>query len=153
MKVGFDIHGVLDNPYVGPVFAYLTRCLVQDGHEVHILTGTEESDALFDKLRKLDVKWTHFFSVTDHHKGLGTEISRDSQGRPWMNAEDWNPAKAAYCLHNRIDVHFDDSTQYDRHFLTPFCRVMGNLGDRVENQRSSDTHLTYGFADSFKEDT
>jgi hypothetical protein len=132
MKVGFDVHGVLDHPEIGPVFAYFTQCLVRDGHEVHVITGSEASEDLFNKLRKLGVKWTHFFSVTDHHKKLGTEIARDSRGRPWLDAEMWNPSKAAYCLKHGIHMHFDDSDSYDRFFLTPFARVLGDLKDRAE---------------------
>jgi hypothetical protein len=123
MKISLDVHGVLDNPEIGPVLAYFSGCLVRDGHEVHIVTGSEWSEELFAKLRRLGVRWTHFFSVTDHHKALGIEISRDSKGRPWMDAETWNPTKAMYCKKHGIDLHFDDSAVYHKFFQSPYCQV------------------------------
>lgn len=124
MKIGFDLHGVLDNPKVSPFFSIISRLLIDEGHEIHIITGAEDTPTLRDELRRSGVKWTHIFSITDYHKELGTPIIRDELGRPWMDPEIWNPAKGEYAMRVGIDIHFDDSFTYGKFFQTTYCCVM-----------------------------
>lgn len=124
IKIGIDVHGVLDTfPHF---FAELTRLLVENGHEVHILTGAEQTKALKKYLREtLGLSWTHFFSVTSFHKAAGTEITY-IYGNPYMDNQIWNRAKSKYCVENKIQLHIDDSTIYGKHFSTPYAKFEFN---------------------------
>ena len=129
MKVGFDLHGLFDSAELSPIFVELTRLLVDAEHEVHIITGSEQTPELCQELREKGVHWTHFFSVTDYHKAIGTPIVRDQRGRPWMDSGLWNRTKAEYCKHAGILIHFDDSDVYHRYFNTPYCHVIAKSLD------------------------
>lgn len=120
IKIGIDVHGVLDT--TPSFFATLTRLLVKNGHEVHILTGAEKTDALEKYLKEtLGLSWTHFFSVTSFHKDAGTEITY-IYGNPYMDNQIWNQAKSKYCTENNIQLHIDDSDIYGKHFTTPYAK-------------------------------
>ncbi len=120
IKIGIDVHGVLDTaPHF---FAKLSRLLVQNGHEVHILTGAEKTETLEKYLKEtLGLSWTHFFSVTSFHKEAGTEITY-IYGNPYMDNQIWNRAKSKYCIENSIQLHIDDSDTYGKHFTTPYAK-------------------------------
>jgi len=90
IKIGIDVHGVADT--IPHFFSELTRILVENGHEVHILTGAEHTDALEYELKHvLKLSWTHFFSTTSFHKVAGTEITY-IDGNPYMDNKIWNRA-------------------------------------------------------------
>lgn len=120
IKLGIDVHGVLDTaPHF---FAMLSRLLVENGHEVHILTGAEKTEELETFLREtLGLSWTHFFSVTSFHKEAGTEITY-IYGNPYMDNQIWNQAKSKYCSENDIQLHIDDSDIYGKYFTTPYAK-------------------------------
>ena len=124
MRIGFDFHGVLDTY---EVFRELTRILVNSDHEVHIITGEENSKTFRKTLKDLDIKHTKIFSITSYHKKKGTEVKYDENGEPWMDRDIWNPTKARYCKRNRIDFHIDDSLEYGKHFTTPFIFIQPSL--------------------------
>lgn len=128
MKIGVDVHGLLDDPKISPFFAKLSLLLVCSGHEVHIITGAENGPTLQKELTEANMTWTHLFSVTDYHKAIGTPIDRDEHGRPWMSVDLWNAAKGQYCREHNIDMHFDDSAEYHEWFTTPYCRVVPTGG-------------------------
>jgi len=116
MKVGIDIHGVIDK--APSTFACITRLLIEDGHEVHILTGMERTDALVEQLKSYGVVWTNLFSITSHHKEIGTRMSykNGDPTQPLISPVVWDRTKAEYCLKHDIDVHIDDSTEYGFYF-------------------------------------
>ena len=118
MKLGLDLHGVCDKE--PRTFSVLTELLVRSGHEVHILTGEEDTPLLRSKLKLLRIHYTHLFSISSYHKGLGTEMWKDKDNGPWMDHEIWNVTKAWYCNKNKIDLHIDDSEIYGEHFKTPY---------------------------------
>jgi hypothetical protein len=119
MLIGFDFHGVLDTY---EVFRELTGILVSNGHEVHIITGEENSNFFRKTLKNLNVKYTKIFSITSYHKKKGTPVDYDKNG-PWMDKELWNKTKANYCKRNKINFHIDDSLEYGLHFTTPFVFI------------------------------
>lgn len=124
LKIGIDIYGVADADV--PAFSELTHLLVGAGHEVHLLTGTEWTDALARWLRdELGLVWTHAFSVTSHHKAIGTEILW-IDGHPHVDEETWNRTKAEYCARNGVHLHLDDSPVYGRYFETPYAKYYPN---------------------------
>lgn len=129
MKFGFDIHGVIDA--LPKVFSVMTTLLVDNGHEVHIMTGSKWNEDIENQLKSMGVKWTHHFSITDHHISCGTPMRYDpNPDHPWINTgnpdEDnrlWDCAKGEYCQKHGIDFHIDDTMRYNDHFCTPFARL------------------------------
>lgn len=121
MKLGLDIHGVLD---VRPkFFSELTKVLVAAGWEVHIITGGSaiESNVL-QECKDLNITYTHFFSVFDYLKEIGASTNEElgiASRWPFPD-ETWNLAKSKYCEEHQIDMHIDDMPEYLVHFTTPF---------------------------------
>ncbi len=114
MKIGLDYHGVID---VEPAFfSFLTTNLINRGNEIHIITGHEETEEFTENLKKLDIKWTHFFSITSYHKTIGTKIEYRNE-TPWMDRELWDRSKAEYCQTQMLDFLIDDSPIYAKYFI------------------------------------
>lgn len=119
LKVGIDIHGVID---VRPdFFSTLSKLLVDNLHEVHVITGAK-IDHDIKYLKKHKIHFTHLFSITDHHSNKGTPIVWDKNGDPHFDAYTWDKTKAEYCKEQGIDLHFDDSDTYNYFFKTPYAR-------------------------------
>lgn len=129
IKLGIDVHGVADTaPHL---FSELSRLLVENGHEVHILTGAEQTEALEHELRHvLKLSWTHFFSTTTYHKNAGTQITY-IEGNPYMDNKVWNRAKAEYCNKHGVQLHIDDSDVYGKYFNTPYAQFECPLGREI----------------------
>ncbi len=127
-KIGFDLHGVIDTN--ADFFRLLLRDLIRQGWEIHILTGAtwkrEEKT-----LRKLRIPFTHFFSITDHHVEIGTDVQWDDDGNPHMNDYLWSKTKAVYCEVHGITMHFDDSDIYGMFFKTPYVRYHSKDSARI----------------------
>ena len=124
VKVGFDIHGVLDTFEVFQ--SMLDKYTSDPDVEVHVISGLEckhvenEIGHLID-LSKID----KFFSVTDYLVEKGAKVTW-VDGMPWADEEEWNEAKAAYCRLVGIDVLFDDSpvyVPYFNHIDTIYCQI------------------------------
>ena len=122
MRYGIDIHGVADTKK--RFFALFSQRAIANGHEVHIITGNMQTAEIVDELISYGIVWTHFFSVSDALLKEGKATHWTSPNDPWFDANDWNRAKGAYCFTNGIHLHFDDSDEYDKHFLTPYVRVV-----------------------------
>ena len=121
MKIGLDIHGVCDaNP---EFFVELSKLFVNSGHEVHILTGRRISDGALQEIKELGLKYTHFFSISDYHKEIGTNMKNDIDGNPWMDDGTWDRTKGDYCKRNNIDFCIDDTERYGQYFETPFAFI------------------------------
>ena len=119
MKLGIDIHGVADE--VPEFFAELSRILVQAGCEIHIITGPPDSPRLREELTRLNISFTHLFSIVDYHKSIGTEMY-EVKGNMYCSEYLWDKTKADYCMREKIDLHFDDSDAYLYFFKTPYAR-------------------------------
>lgn len=121
MKIGFDIHGVVD---VQPAFfSMLTKLLVDNGHEVHIITGgSVKEGTVLKELEDMNITYTHLLSVFDYLKDIGAKTNEElgiASRYPFPD-ETWNTVKAEYCAKHGIDMHFDDMQEYLTHFTTPY---------------------------------
>lgn len=117
MKIGLDFHGVIDSSPL--FFCCLSWRFVEDGHEVHIITGEEDTREFRKRLKGFMVKYTHLFSISSYHKSIGTKVWYDEKNTPWMDEDVWNKTKAWYCKENQIDLHIDDSEVFLQYFETP----------------------------------
>lgn len=120
MKLGLDIHGVLDtNP---KEFVNLAKKVRREGGEVHIITGSSITPELYTQLTNYNNGkefWDHIVSIEDELSKLYPPIKIDGYGRPNWKDEDWDRFKGDYCKENRIDVHYDDTERYTKYFTTP----------------------------------
>ena len=117
MKVGLDIHGVVDR--YPELFSKLSEKWVGRGWEVHIVTGQEWEKAE-PTVAKAFIQHTHHFSIVDHHRKLGTPMYQrtDKEGW-WMDRELWARSKGDYAASVGLDLHFDDYIGYAQYF--PKC--------------------------------
>ena len=128
MKIGLDVHGVVDTfPRQLGEFA---KNLIAEGHEVHIITGQEQVE-VEPLVKSLGVPFTHFFSVVDYNKSIGTDITVDKRGTCWMDKEIWESTKGNYCESEGIDMLIDNSPEYMK-YMPDSCSFMylpkdGNL--------------------------
>lgn len=113
-KYGFDIHGVIDKK--PRLYSKLTKRLIENEHEVHIITGVQINDRVLNKLKELNISYTHLFSITNYHESIGTEITYTDPDHPHMDNEIWDKTKAEYCEQHGIDLHVDDSEDYGKYF-------------------------------------
>ena len=109
MKIGLDIHGVIDKYPV--LFKNLTRQWNDAGHYIHIITGEEWSKAS-KTVRDSGVIYHEHFSIVDYHQEVGTDMWQDEKKTWWMNEETWDESKGNYVRAWGIDLHFDDSLKY-----------------------------------------
>ncbi len=121
MKIGLDIHGVLDT---NTVFKEMAALFVAAGHEVHIITGAQFNDMVKKKFKKMGIEegvhYTHFFSVAGHLLKKNADVRWEDPENPWFDDKSWNTAKSDYCREKGIDIHFDDTEIYSKYFTTPF---------------------------------
>ena len=83
MKLAFDIHGVVDS--LPELFSVISKLLVENKHEIHILTGSKWSKKVEDQLEKYGIKYTHHFSITDYHLSIGTPMRYSTPDDPWKD--------------------------------------------------------------------
>jgi len=123
MKIGLDYHGVVTaNP---EFFSKLTKALCsREGTEVHIITGRRITPAFKTRLEQLGIRYTHLYSIADHHRELGTPMIGYDEDLPEMDSVLWDKTKAAYCSRHGIDLHFDDSDEYVKYFSTPYAQYI-----------------------------
>ena len=113
MHIGLDCHGVIDK--YPETFARLSRNLMAQNHSVSIITG-QEWEKVKPTILKHRISYSHFFSIVDYHKELGTDMWLDQKGTWWMDNEIWLQSKGNYVQRNNIDLHFDDSYSYAKYF-------------------------------------
>lgn len=121
MRIGLDFHGVIDAE--PELFSKFTQECIKNGWEIHILTGQEDTPELRETIKNYGIHFTHFFSITTYHKELGTKITYDEKGNPWMDESVWNRTKAIYCYSYDIDIHIDDSDIYGKYFDTTYLKL------------------------------
>lgn len=123
MKLGLDIHGVIDsNP---ESFAFLSQSVIATGGEVHIITGGSWTEDLENQIREYGIKWTTHFSVYDYLldsgiDSIGTIQFPDGTIQKKFDFQLWDTIKAGYCRSKNIDLHIDDTEVYSKYFTTPF---------------------------------
>lgn len=123
MKLGLDIHGVIDsNP---ESFAFMSQSVITAGGEVHIITGGSWTQDLENQIKEYGIKWTSHFSVYDYLldsgiDSIGTIQFPDGTIQKKFDYHLWDTIKAGYCKSNNIDLHIDDTEVYSKYFTTPF---------------------------------
>lgn len=123
MKLGLDIHGVIDsNP---ESFAFLSKSVIATGGEVHIITGGSWTEELENQIREYGIKWTTHFSVYDYLLDSGIDSIGiiqfpDGTIQKKFDFQLWDTIKAGYCKSKNIDLHIDDTEVYSNYFTTPF---------------------------------
>lgn len=137
MKIGLDLHGVISD--MPDFFRNFAKMVVQGYGQLHIITGTSTINAI-EELNKFGFKagvhYTHLFSILDYHIMNDTPIVdyNTDYGNPEFDHKSWDETKGKYCEREKIDIHFDDSVAYERHFTTPFARVWTNTNTPKENK-------------------
>lgn len=133
MKLGLDIHGVIDakRDFFVEFTSMLRDCNGKLGHqhEVHILTGPREVDLKPEELE--GIWWTHRFSIVDYHVAKGTAMEWVN-GRAWMSDYDWDRTKADYAREHQLDLTIDDSETYQHFFSTPYAIFKPRVNWRQE---------------------
>jgi hypothetical protein len=128
MKLGLDIHGVIDaNP---ETFAFLSKSIVDSGGEVHIITGGSWSELLKGEVENAGIKYTHFFSVYDYLKStdvvpIGLIQFPDGIIQDKYERTLWDSIKGKYSSEQGLDLHIDDTIDYSKYFTTPFLLYDG----------------------------
>lgn len=125
MKIGIDLHGVLDQkPKFWVDFAKQIKAAKG---EIHIISGQSWCEKLKSQLLEYNNGqqwWDFYFSIDDnlrHEKKIDYCIDEKS-GRRYPS-EIWDSAKGEYCLRNQIDIMFDDSSKYGQYFKTPYFKI------------------------------
>ena len=107
MKIGFDIHGVIDTH--PDKYRELINHLIEEEVEIHILTGLRRDKA--EKiLEEHKIIYDNLMCITDYHNEC--VIHWDDNGNPHMEEESWNKTKGRYCGNNNIDIMIDNSKKY-----------------------------------------
>lgn len=121
-KISIDIHGVIDE--LPKFFSAMTHSLVDSGFEVHIVTGGSYKRAE-GELEKFNIKYTHLFSILDHHRSIGTPTfgTHPKYGFALIDDDIWDKTKGEYCEEHNIDMHLDDTLAYGDSFTTPFAKI------------------------------
>jgi len=119
MKIGLDIHGVID--VNTRFYSLLARIAIERGHAVHIITGSMLDDTRIEDLKSFGMSWTHLFSISDYHRHLGTHMTFTDPNNPWIDHDLWDKTKATYCEEEKISFHIDDTQRYGEYFKTPFA--------------------------------
>lgn len=122
IKLGLDLHGVIDA--APEFFSTMSKQLRDAGHEVHIITGREDTEELWHELCETGMAGVHhkyydsILSITSYQKALGTPVCylNDDPTQPMMDPKVWNPTKAALCATAGIDIMIDDSSLYEPFF-------------------------------------
>jgi len=120
-KIGIDIHGIIDT--APKFFSLISNLLVDNGHEVFIITGPKKTDYLIKELNNFKIKYTKLLSITDYNISKGHSVKYDENGNPWFSDEIWNKTKSILCSKYDIDFHIDDSEIYGEFFETPYAMM------------------------------
>ena len=121
MKISLDLHGVIQaNP---KMFGEYAQELMEDGHEVYILTGSAYTDAISELAElKFNLNYiTEIISVTDYLLDKDIPWQLDKWGRPSFDPSVWWGAKGQIARERGIDLHIDDYERYGLTFSTPFA--------------------------------
>ena len=114
MKMGFDLHGVLDTTDWHKNLSDLIK-----SNKIYIITGPPKTDAIAEltKLKYLkDIHYHEVISVVDFLKESNCEMWKDEKDTWWASEEDWWSSKAKICKENGISIMFDDKEKYQSYF-------------------------------------
>lgn len=139
-KIGLDWHGVIDA--IPELWSFLTKCIVDNGGEVHIITGMSWNEECEKQLSEWDIKWTHHFSILDHHLSIKTPVIgwHEKFNIPRINDITWDKTKGEYAQKHQLDLHIDDTLQYNDYFTTPFARFFSH-NNKPKGEHKDARHL------------
>ena len=132
MKLGFDIHGVIDT--FGVFQNMVNKLLEVEDVEVHVISGLSQAEAEGQIEHLIDLnRITSYFSIADYLESREDVEVTWIDGMPWADETAWNKAKADYCDEIGIDIMFDDSQSYVETFHninTIYCQIHNR--DRIQ---------------------
>ena len=114
MKIGVDLHGVIDsNP---ELFKRMLSTLTLSGKvEIYIVSGPPKVDIIAE-LEELgfeeELHYEEVYSIVDFLKESGVVMWQNEKGRWWSNDEDWMASKARICDKLSITWMIDDKEMY-----------------------------------------
>jgi len=117
MKLGLDLHGVLD--INSKDFVKIAKKIKDEGGEVHIITGSSITEEVLNIVKTSGIDYDYIVSIQDELLKLHKPISYNEYKRPVFIDSLWNEFKAQYCKNNNIDLHYDDTDKYIEYFSTP----------------------------------
>ncbi len=124
MKIGFDIHGVIDT--FKPFQEMARRMIDDDSIEVYIISGLARAEAYKQIGHIIDLDRIKYFSIVDYLETRPDVEVKWIDGLPWADETAWNKEKADYCQEEGIDILFDDSEVYAKTFdgiNTIYCQI------------------------------
>jgi hypothetical protein len=142
MRIGIDIHGVLDHhPEKFIKLAYSIHDAfrnrsgfgedISDQYCVHVLTGPTRKKAekelfvLADRYNKGVRFWDEIHSIVDYVIENNIPHHHTEDGHVWTDKEeDWDRVKGELASKLNLDLHYDDSEAYRKYFPAGvFCHV------------------------------
>lgn len=143
MRLGIDIHGVLDrHPKKFIALAKNIRGMNNfhdTNNEVHIITGPPKEKALeelgliarvYNNSRPF---WDHVHSIVDWVKDNHIPHYYDEIGQLWTEDEtDWNMMKGKIASAHKIDLHFDDTLKYKEYFDPGVFVYVERVGQKID---------------------
>jgi hypothetical protein len=112
--LGLDFHGVIDK--FPELFSALTKAIMGSKGQVYVITGAKASPELIKALENYGIEYTGILSIVDYHIKIGTLITYDGVGNPWLDNTVWDTTKAKFCEDYKVDLHIDDSKTYGKYF-------------------------------------
>lgn len=126
MKIGFDLHGVIDKypEMIHSIMAFLIRtrnsfCVVSGPSYQHIKNELMKIGFVFPVVGYVDI-----YSVVDFLRESGVKTWQDENGDTWADEENWWDAKAKICQKENIDYMIDDSEKYRSAFELTKCKFI-----------------------------
>lgn len=129
MKIGLDYHCVINHD--PKFFSELSKAIIAAGGQIHIMTGSRITPELEQELINLGMSWMKLFSIADYCKESGYDMWEDADGRPWVDENLWNQAKAIYAEEQGLDLVMDDTAVYGNYFTTTSfaaCKIINKSG-------------------------
>jgi hypothetical protein len=119
MKLGLDVHGVID---ADPVrFEEVAREIRQDGGKIVLITGHPIDQQLYDELSSCGFdQFDEVISIQDELEKRGYPVLYlDKHGRNHYDDMAWDSFKGLFCKEYGINLHVDDTFKYLKFFETP----------------------------------
>lgn len=113
MKIGLDLHGVIDDD--PDMFKKVMTLMHLQDREVYIVSGPPKEDIIAELNELGFEKGVHYeevYSIVDFLKESGVRMWQDERGRWWSNDEDWLSSKAKICDSLSLEYMLDDKEMY-----------------------------------------
>lgn len=112
MKIGIDVHGVIDK---APGLMVAVMDMLRDmGHEICIISGPSRKQ-IEEELFAMNIFMPGgimVYSVVDYLRGSGVKMWQDDKGDWWSSDEEWWASKGNICREHGVDMLMDDSEKY-----------------------------------------